>query len=60
MIKAASEKLAALKDQAPKKDSKISTRTPSQSSFSSGLPSGSDEILEAQRKRFDELKVVDL
>lgn len=58
VIRAASEKLAALKDVQPKKDAKMSNRTPSQSSqLSSGLPSASEEVLEAQKKRFEELKV---
>ena len=55
VIKAASEKLAALKSSSVSSPSTASEQP--QSSASPGLPSASEEVLEAQRKRFEELKV---
>ena len=55
VIKAASEKLSALKDRSPSKESPGKTIEARQ--IISGLPSASEDILEAQRKRFEELKV---
>jgi len=55
VIKAASEKLAALKSSSASSPSTASEKP--QSSASPGLPSASEEVLEAQRKRFEELKV---
>ena len=57
VIRAASEKLAALKSSSTSSPS-ASPEKP-QSSASPGLPSASTEVLEAQRKRFEELKVCD-
>ncbi len=51
-IRAASEKLAALRKTEKKPDPQPVTPTSPQA-----LPSASDEVLEAQRKRFEELKV---
>ena len=56
VIKAASEKLSALSSVAPKKPP-LSKKQSSGSGIASGLPSASEEILEAQKKRFEELKV---
>lgn len=55
VIKAASEKLSALSSVAPKKPP-LSKKQSSGSGIASGLPSASEEILEAQKKRFEELK----
>ena len=54
-IKAASEKLAALKvdDQKPESKSPLKIGATSSEAF----PSASTDVLEAQRKRFEELKV---
>ena len=56
VIKAASEKLSALSGVEPKKPA-LSKKQSSGSGIVSGLPSASDEVLEAQKKRFEELKV---
>ena len=58
VIKAASEKLSALSGVEPKKPKGLSKKASSGSGVASGLPSASDEILEAQKKRFEELKVL--
>lgn len=55
VIRAASEKLAALKSSSTSSPSASSEKL--QSTASPGLPSASTEVLEAQRKRFEELKV---
>lgn len=52
-IRAASEKLAALKSTEKKVEPTVKTSDLS----SQILPSASSEVLEAQRKRFEELKV---
>ena len=58
VIKAASEKLSALSGVEPKKPQGLAKKSsPSNSAVVSGLPSASDEVLEAQKKRFEELKV---
>lgn len=58
VIKAASEKLSALSGVEPKKPQGLTKKSsPSNSAVVSGLPSASDEVLEAQKKRFEELKV---
>lgn len=54
-IKAASEKLAALKVDGEKQESKSPLKIGAASSET--FPSASSEVLEAQRKRFEELKV---
>ena len=42
----------------PKKPQGLAKKSsPSSSAVASGLPSASDEVLEAQKKRFEELKV---
>ena len=56
VIKAASEKLSALSNVEPKKPALLKKQS-SGSGIASGLPSASDEVLEAQKKRFEELKV---
>ncbi len=54
-IKAASEKLAKLREQPVERD--LSPSTPPTSPGDTGMPSASPDVLEAQRKRFEELKV---
>lgn len=54
-IRAASEKLAKLREK--QLEEEPSPLTPPTSPENSGMPSASPDILEAQRKRFEELKV---
>lgn len=56
-IKAASERLQELKDQREKELRKAKPPNQSGSGIVSGFPSASEAVLDAQRKRFEELKV---
>ena len=57
-IKAASEKLHELKTKSPINNNNVRTSSPSLNTSPVGnMPSGNQDVLGAQRKRFDELKV---
>lgn len=56
-IKAASEKLHELKTKSPLSNNNVRTSSPSLTTSPVGnMPSGNEDVLGAQRKRFDELK----